>query len=140
MDSVFVRIETKFTPANIFEGCPTIWIAASLESIRIAHPAEQIANWIADGQAVMRTRKGLDWTEDFAAIAEAAGAFEECILDGEVVALDHNGAPDFAALQGALSKERSGDLTYFVFDLLFDVYHLNGRLDGEVVVDCGDPQ
>jgi bifunctional non-homologous end joining protein LigD len=74
---------------------------------------------IADGQAVMRTRKGLDWTEDFAAIAEAAGAFEECILDGEVVALDHNGAPDFAALQGALSKERSGDLTYFVFDLLY---------------------
>ena len=27
---------------------------------------------VADGKAVMRTRKGLDWTEDFSAIAEAA--------------------------------------------------------------------
>jgi bifunctional non-homologous end joining protein LigD len=37
-----------------------------------------------------------------------------------VVALDHNGAPDFSALQAALSEGRSGDLVYFVFDLLFE--------------------
>ena len=66
----------------------------------------------------MRTRKGLDWTEDFSAIAEAATGLEDCILDGEVVALDHNGAPDFSALQAALSEGRSKDLTYFVFDVL----------------------
>ena len=40
-------------------------------------------------------------------------------MDGEVVALDHNGAPDFAALQAALSEGRSRDLIYYVFDLLF---------------------
>ena len=74
---------------------------------------------VADGKAVMRTRKGLDWTADFAAIAKAASDLQDCILDGEVVALDHNGAPDFAALQVALSEGRSKDLTYFVFDLLF---------------------
>ena len=73
---------------------------------------------VAAGKAVMRTRKGLDWTEDFSAIADAATRLEDCILDGEVVALDHNGAPDFAALQAALSEGRSQDLTYFVFDLL----------------------
>ena len=73
---------------------------------------------VADGEAVMRTRKGLDWTEDFSAIAEAATGLEDCIIDGEVVALDHNGAPDFSALQAALSEGRSKDLTYFVFDLL----------------------
>ena len=73
---------------------------------------------VADGKAVMRTRKGLDWTEDFSAIAEAAAGLEDCILDGEVVALDHNGAPDFSALQAALSEGRSKDLPYFVFDLL----------------------
>ena len=55
----------------------------------------------------MRTRNGLDWTEDFAAIAEAARGLENCILDGEVVALDHNGAPDFAALQAVLSDGQS---------------------------------
>ena len=74
---------------------------------------------IANGEAVMRTRKGLDWTERFKAIADAARSMPDAILDGEVVALDHNGAPDFAALQAALSEDRSRDLIYFVFDLLF---------------------
>jgi bifunctional non-homologous end joining protein LigD len=74
---------------------------------------------VADGKSVMRTRKGLNWTEDFAAIAEAARGLGNCILDGEVVALESNGAPDFASLQAALSEGRSNDLTYFVFDLLF---------------------
>jgi hypothetical protein len=49
---------------------------------------------LAGGEAVMRTRKGLDWTSDFAAIAEAARSLDDCIIDGEVVALDHNGAPE----------------------------------------------
>ena len=48
-----------------------------------------------------------------------ARGLPDCIIDGEVVALDHNGAPDFAALQAALSEGRSQDLVYFVFDLLF---------------------
>jgi bifunctional non-homologous end joining protein LigD len=77
---------------------------------------------VADGTAALRTRKGLDWTEDFAAIAQAASHLEDCILDGEVVALDHNGAPDFAALQAAIS-EGSKDLKYFVFDVL----HTEGK-------------
>ncbi|HLH98034.1 MAG TPA: DNA ligase D [Xanthobacteraceae bacterium] len=74
---------------------------------------------VADGEAVMRTRKGLDWTSDFAAIANAARVLDDCIIDGEVVALDRNGAPDFAALQAALSDGKSEKLTYFVFDLLY---------------------
>ena len=74
---------------------------------------------VADGEAVMRTRKGLDWTSKFDAIAEAAKGLNDCIIDGEVVALDHNGAPDFAALQAALSEGDSKALTYFVFDLLY---------------------
>jgi bifunctional non-homologous end joining protein LigD len=74
---------------------------------------------IADGEALMRTRKGLDWTAKFAAIAEAGSDLPDGIIDGEVVALDHNGAPDFAALQAALSEGRAHDLTFFVFNLLF---------------------
>ena len=49
LSTVLIRVETEFTPANIFEGCPTIWIAARLECLAIAHPAEQIANGITDG-------------------------------------------------------------------------------------------
>ena len=73
-----------------------------------------------NGTGIMRTRKGLDWTAKFASIADAASGLPDCIIDGEVVALDHKGAPDFSALQAALSEGRSGDLVYFVFDLLFD--------------------
>lgn len=72
------------------------------------------------GTAALRTRKGLDWTDKFSAIADAASSLREGIIDGEVVALDHNGAPDFAALQAAISEGRSRDLIYFAFDLLFD--------------------
>jgi bifunctional non-homologous end joining protein LigD len=73
---------------------------------------------IEDGRAVVRTRKGLDWTEKFAAIAEAAADLPDAIIDGEVVALDAAGQPDFAALQAALSDGDSRDLIFFAFDLL----------------------
>lgn len=74
---------------------------------------------VEDGKAVLRTRKGLDWTQRFRAIADAAAALPDAILDGEAVALDHNGAPDFAALQAALSDGKSERLIFFAFDLLF---------------------
>jgi bifunctional non-homologous end joining protein LigD len=69
--------------------------------------------------AVLRTRKGLDWTERFPEIARAARTLPDCLLDGEVVALDAAGAPNFAALQTALSEHRTEALVYFAFDLLF---------------------
>ena len=72
------------------------------------------------GQAILRTRKGLDWTDRFGAVARAAAGLPDGVTDGEVVAFDHDGAPDFAALQAALSEERTDDLVYFAFDLLFD--------------------
>ena len=74
---------------------------------------------VQGGKAVLRTRKGLDWTSKFAAIAASARGLPDCILDGEICALDHNGAPDFAALQAALSDGRTDALVFFAFDLLF---------------------
>ena len=75
---------------------------------------------VEGGKAVIRTRKGLDWTAKFAAIAKAAAALPDgTMIDGEAVALDHNGAPDFPALQAALSDEATDDLIFFTFDLLF---------------------
>jgi bifunctional non-homologous end joining protein LigD len=71
------------------------------------------------GKAVLRTRKGLDWTKRFGEIAADASALPDGIVDGEIVALDHNGSPDFAGLQAALSDEKTSDLIFFVFDLLF---------------------
>ncbi|CAD7035343.1 DNA ligase D [Pseudorhizobium endolithicum] len=75
---------------------------------------------VADGTATLKTRKGLDWTAKYPEIAGAASELPDCIIDGEICALDENGAPDFAALQAALSEGTSGDLVYYAFDLLFD--------------------
>ncbi len=74
---------------------------------------------IADGAATVKTRSGLDWSSRFGAIVKEAARLEEAIIDGEIVALDVQGAPDFAALQAALSTEKTGDLIFYAFDLLF---------------------
>ena len=74
---------------------------------------------VEGGKARLFTRKGLDWTARFAGIAKAAAKLDDCIIDGEICALDHNGAPDFAALQAALSDDKSAPLIFFAFDLLF---------------------
>src|SRR5260370_22611432 len=74
---------------------------------------------VEDGEATLRTRKGLDWTEKFQAIANAGSSLPDVLVDGEIVALDHNGAPDFSTLQAALSDGKTDDLIFFAFDLLF---------------------
>ena len=61
---------------------------------------------VADGEATLKTRKGLDWTAKYPAIARAAGNLPDAIIDGEICALDENGAPDFAALQAALVRRQ----------------------------------
>ncbi|MDP9008752.1 MAG: DNA ligase D [Pseudomonadota bacterium] len=75
---------------------------------------------VEKGKAVIRTRKGLDWTDRFAAIAQEASALRDCILDGEIVALDDRQLPNFGALQTALSQENTDQLVCYVFDFLFD--------------------
>jgi bifunctional non-homologous end joining protein LigD len=75
---------------------------------------------VVDGQVTLKTRKGLDWTAKYPAIARAAASLPDAIIDGEICALDENGAPDFAALQAALSEGRTNALVYFAFDLLFE--------------------
>ncbi|UVO38510.1 DNA ligase D [Bradyrhizobium arachidis] len=74
---------------------------------------------VEDGEATLKTRKGLDWTGKFASIAKEAGSLPDALIDGEIVALDHNGAPNFSSLQAALSDGKTGDLIFFAFDLLF---------------------
>ncbi|HET6839364.1 MAG TPA: DNA ligase D [Bradyrhizobium sp.] len=74
---------------------------------------------VADGEATLNTRKGLDWTEKFPAIAKEASELADMLIDGEIVALDHNGVPDFSTLQAAISDGKTDNLLFFAFDLLF---------------------
>jgi bifunctional non-homologous end joining protein LigD len=75
---------------------------------------------VEDGDVVLKTRKALDWTDKFPNIAKAAAKLPNCIIDGEIVALNAKGDPDFSAMQAALSDGDTDDLIYFAFDLLFE--------------------
>ncbi|MBW6527072.1 DNA ligase D [Sphingomonas sp. RHCKR7] len=72
---------------------------------------------VADGAARVYTRNGLDWTDKFAGIAEAAAALPigSALLDGEIVAFK-DGRPDFSTLKDAIAA--GGAMTLFAFDLL----------------------
>ena len=74
---------------------------------------------IEGGDVTLNTRKGLDWTEKFGAIARATKALPDALIDGEIVALDHHGVPSFSALQAAIADNKTGNLIFFAFDLLF---------------------
>jgi bifunctional non-homologous end joining protein LigD len=71
------------------------------------------------GAATLKTRKGLDWTAKFPEVAKTAESLPDCMIDGEVCALNERRVPDFAALQGALADENTDRLVFFTFDLLF---------------------
>jgi bifunctional non-homologous end joining protein LigD len=77
---------------------------------------------IAGTKVKIYSRSGLDWTEKFPGIAEAAATLNlgSALIDGEVVAFK-DGKPSFSALQDAIAN--GGDMTLFAFDLL--------ELDGE---------
>ncbi len=75
---------------------------------------------IVNGEATLKTRKGLDWSGKFDSIIKEAKALPDCVIDGEIVALDAHGSPDFAALQAAISEQKTNDLIFYAFDLLFE--------------------
>ena len=77
---------------------------------------------VAAGKAKVFTRSGLDWTDKFPGVADAAAALPvgSALIDGEIVAFK-GGKPDFSTLKDAISN--NGDMTLFAFDLL--------ELDGE---------
>ena len=79
---------------------------------------------VGGGQARVYTRSGLDWSDKFPEIAEAAAGIEggSALLDGEIVKLDEKGNSGFSALQQAISAGGRG-LTLFLFDAL--------EIDGE---------
>ena len=75
---------------------------------------------VEDGKAPLRTRKGLDWTEKFSAIAkQAARAARLHDRRRGGGARRITARPISRALQAALSEGNSESLIFFAFDLLF---------------------
>lgn len=74
---------------------------------------------VAGGRATWFTRNGHDWTRKLGVQSVFAGELPDCILDGEVCALDDEGTPSFSALQSAMAADRTDELAFFAFDILF---------------------
>jgi bifunctional non-homologous end joining protein LigD len=81
--------------------------------------------YVREGDVELRSRRDNDLTERFVEIAKAlprAVRSPNCVLDGEVCALDESGRSSFSLMQ-----QGRGKLVYYVFDVL--------EIDGEPVVD-----
>ncbi|HSC49565.1 MAG TPA: DNA ligase D, partial [Gaiellaceae bacterium] len=81
----------------------------------------------AGGEAVLRSRKDQDYTQRFANVAkELVKTLKtpDCVVDGEVCALDEEGRPSFSAMQ---QGKAGTPIVYYVFDLL--------ELEGQPVLD-----
>jgi bifunctional non-homologous end joining protein LigD len=67
------------------------------------------------------TRNGNDWTQRLRGLEKdvAALGVTEGWLDGEIVVLNEQGAPDFNRLQNAMDNSRTKEVVYFLFDVPF---------------------
>jgi len=74
---------------------------------------------VESGKASLRTRNGWDWSAKFPLLIRQGAALPDALIDGEVTALGADGSPSFAGLQAALAEERTDDLIFFAFDLLY---------------------
>ena len=80
---------------------------------------------VAGGEATLTSRNGKDLTARFPQVAKAverAARTPDCVLDGEVCALDEHGRASFSAMQRG-----NGQLVLYVFDVL--------EADGEALLD-----
>jgi bifunctional non-homologous end joining protein LigD len=80
---------------------------------------------VRGGEATLRSRRDIDLTERFSALARAVGRAvrsPNCVLDGEVCALDEEGRTSFSAMQ-----QGGRPLVFYAFDLL--------ELEGEPLLD-----
>jgi bifunctional non-homologous end joining protein LigD len=83
--------------------------------------------YVRAGEAKLVSRRGNDLTARFPEIAKAlvkAARSPDCVVDGEVCALDESGRPSFSAMQ---QGKAGTQLVYAVFDVL--------EVDGEPLVE-----
>lgn len=130
-----VRPRVPLTRTNKTAGTFPDMLTPQLAELHSAPPSN-LADWAwelkFDGYRMLArkqgsdvrlfTRSGNDWTHKMPSIAMAlAGLGEKTFwLDGEVVALNADGVPDFQRLQNAFDESSDLPLSYFIFDLLVD--------------------
>lgn len=83
---------------------------------------------LRDGRCALTSRNGIDLTPAYPELQQATEAIaaQQCVLDGEIVALDEQGRPQFSRLQ-----ERAKSRSIVVHLMLFDAL----EIDGESLLD-----
>jgi len=82
---------------------------------------------IRDGSVRLISRNGHSFTNLFWPISDALRGFPtSLVLDGEVVAINDQGRPDFEALQQRL-RPRNGKMPGYLCYMVFDCLHVNGH-------------
>ncbi|HEY3070703.1 MAG TPA: DNA ligase D [Gaiellaceae bacterium] len=122
-DSSQPRKETRYSPmlATLAPDVPTGpgWV------FEVKWDGYRALAYLREGEARLESRRANDLTERFSSVARAiekAVKTPDCVLDGEVCALDEEGRSSFSAMQ-----QGSGPLVYYVFDIL--------ELEGEALID-----
>jgi bifunctional non-homologous end joining protein LigD len=78
---------------------------------------------IRDGEVSLYSRNGISFSRKFPSILDSLRKFGfEAVLDGEIVAVDDRGNPNFQTLQD-YQKSGKGHLLYYVFDLIHFAGH-----------------
>src|SRR5918993_106370 len=76
-------------------------------------------SYIDEGEVEIRSRNNKSFNEKFYPLVEELKKLGiNALLDGEIVVINHQGIPDFGALQ-LWRSEADGQLAYFVFDILW---------------------
>lgn len=77
----------------------------------------RIIAYVNKGKVILSSRSGLDYTKKYPSVAKALSALDlDVILDGELVALNKEGKPDFDALQ---KNNGQNPLVFYIFDILW---------------------
>src|SRR5579864_5672178 len=82
---------------------------------------------VREGSARLLSRNSHSFTRLFGPVADALREFPtSLVLDGEVIAINDRGQPDFEALQARL-RPRNGKLLGYLCYMVFDVLYVNGH-------------
>jgi bifunctional non-homologous end joining protein LigD len=88
---------------------------------------------VSHGQVRLSSRNGIDVTSTYPELRDLAKAVDgDAILDGEVVALNKAGRPDFGVLQQRMKLTKQGDVERMMRQvpahyMVFDILQHNGR-------------
>jgi bifunctional non-homologous end joining protein LigD len=113
------------TLATLVDSAPTgdDWIH------EVKFDGYRMVSRIDHGDVHVYSRNGKDWTAVLPSVVAALQRLDvdQAWLDGEIAVADAQGLTSFQQLQNALSNPRAKNISYFVFDLLYqDGYDLRG--------------